>query len=177
MAFAGQLLLHAKGRGLTRSLVASDERAWCGYGDPHPSANSARQAYYVHLVPQIRGAYRPYIAGSHPLSPIFAQCTTLRLLATRHLCELSASVPKTRHRKKGSLHFQRFARAHRITPKRLEILGRWLPCGCRLFQVRRVSKAMCTTSACNKTLKAWCPQRDSNSRPPDYKSGALPAEL
>jgi hypothetical protein len=24
---------------------------------------------------------------------------------------------------------------------------------------------------------AWCPQRDSNSRPPDYKSDALPAEL
>ena len=23
----------------------------------------------------------------------------------------------------------------------------------------------------------WCPQRDSNSRPPDYKSDALPAEL
>ena len=25
--------------------------------------------------------------------------------------------------------------------------------------------------------QAWCPQRDSNSRPPDYKSDALPAEL
>ena len=23
----------------------------------------------------------------------------------------------------------------------------------------------------------WCPQQDSNSRPPDYKSGALPTEL
>ncbi len=25
--------------------------------------------------------------------------------------------------------------------------------------------------------KAWCPVRDSNPQPPDYKSGALPVEL
>ena len=27
------------------------------------------------------------------------------------------------------------------------------------------------------TITGWCPQRDSNSRPTDYKSVALPAEL
>jgi hypothetical protein len=32
-------------------------------------------------------------------------------------------------------------------------------------------------SASADTAEAWCPQRDSNSRPSDYKSDALPAEL
>ena len=32
-------------------------------------------------------------------------------------------------------------------------------------------------ATCFTWLIKWCPQQDLNPRPPDYKSGALPAEL
>jgi hypothetical protein len=52
---------------------------------------------------------------------------------------------------------------------------------CRAFtsfgsRVNRCSQPSGNEGQRNEKEK-WCPQQDSNSRPPDYKSGALPTEL
>ena len=78
--------------------------------------------------------------------------------------------------------------------KRSTVAEEWIKRHCQKSRGRLPTEIWLSTSADNlsarprlaqpktsrtlcRPVKLWCPQRDSNSRPSDYKSDALPAEL